>query len=248
VSERIPLVPPSSKRDFHEFATQGTSVATARLERAQFDTIIDQLNDEFGLDLAPSDDFFERLLTGLRYAAGRYWHETQTVERVEIASRLRTIKGAAEKIAVILHAIEPGIVDQHDFAVVTLLKEVLTDHAATDEQAHALVESMLELMLDLHLCCCKAEAKLKAMRSKKGQRGLGWYDQFTEVVFEAAQVLKIPVKTGGDRASDEPDKTAFTAFAFALEKSLPQDAQADSLSTSAKRLRRSLAKRRKRAE
>jgi hypothetical protein len=254
-------VPSSSQRDFHEFATEGVSIATARLERAQLDEILRRLKDEFGLHIAPPDDFFERLLTGLRFAAGRYWHETQTVERAEIASRLRTIRRAAEEIGAILQAIEPfdadtyladkgpgpgsasGIIDQHDFAALTLLKEAFKDHnvGATDEQAHAGVEAMLAFVRDLHLCCRKAEAKLKAMRSKKGQRGLAWYDHFTALMVEAAQVLGIPVKTGGDRASAEPDKTPFTIFAFALEKSLPAQARAKSLSSCAKRLRRSLA-------
>jgi hypothetical protein len=96
--------------------------------------------------------------------------------------------------------------------------------------------------------CREAEAKLKAMTSKKGQRGLGWYDQFAALMVEAAQGLGIPVKTGGDRASDEPDKTPFTVFAFALERSLPKEAEALSLSACAKRLRRSLAKRQNRTE
>lgn len=93
----------------------------------------------------------------------------------------------------------------------------------------------------------RLKTTLRAMGTKKGQRGLGWYDFFFEVLLEAAEELGIPATTAGDRTRN-PHATPLTMLAQALEQSLPKEAQARTLAGCAKRVQEHLKKRKRTRE
>jgi hypothetical protein len=231
--------------DFLVFATQGSSIAHAKFELSDLQAVVAKLNKRFDLRLSLPPGLYDQLLWGLRRAAGRYGNETDTIERIVVAKRLSKIRTSAEVIGVTLQTIEAGFADPHDTAALSLLRDAL--HKQYPALSHDAIGSRLELMLEvvrtLKACAGEGEAALRAMSSKKGQRGLGWYDQFADVIVQTAKTLDIPIRTGGDRGSEEPSATPFTLLAFSLERALPEEARSGSLGACAKRLQRSLAKR-----
>src|SRR5215210_6936271 len=98
-------------RTFHEFATSGSSIAHAQFDARDLEEAIDALRQRFGLNVGVPDGFFEKLRTGLRFAAGAHWHESYAVERPAIARRLHKVRTSAVHIARALAAMDTGLQD-----------------------------------------------------------------------------------------------------------------------------------------
>jgi len=231
-------------RTFQEFATQGSSIATAWLDRDAFDAVLSELNDRFGLHVEHADETFNLLQNRLRLVAGRFWHETQTINRKGVVSRLEKLSASARETALALQAVRPGPGDLHDVAVVDLLSEVIHSHLPelSLQQSREQVEVLLQAVEALYHYSEEARGLVSQMGARKGQRGLARYDAFVDLMIEAAALLGIRVSTAGDRIED-PYATPFTVLAHALERSLPEEARAKTLAACAKRIDRSLAKR-----
>jgi hypothetical protein len=230
-------------RKFHEFATQGSSMATARLERADLDAMTAALNREFGLSLVAPEDLYDRTLRGLRVAAGHFWDEKQTVEKPVVARRLKKAGDAARYLEALLTN-SSGLTDLHDEAARQLLKEALdvACSSSSAEDRDRQLEVMQAVVGNIGLLSEAAYATLGQMRDKRGQRGLAWYSSFFDVVLDVAQTLQVKLTTAGDRKNDA-HRTPLTVIARTLERSLPRDAQAKTFAGSAKRVQEALAKR-----
>jgi len=230
---------------FQEFATQGSSIATAVLDRETFDAILNTLSDRFGLSVKQADEAFNLLQDRLHLVAGRFWHETQTINRKDVVSRLEKLSVSARDAALALQAVRSGPGDLHDLAVITLLSEVLRSHLPelSLQESREQVEGLLQTVETLYYYSEEARGLVSHMGSRKGQRGLAWYDAFVDLMIEAAALLGIRVTTAGDRVED-PYATPFTVLVYAVERSLPQRARSKTLAACAKRTDRSLAKKR----
>ena len=62
-------------RTFREMVTSRTVIASAPVEKAQFKGMIERVNEQFGLELAPSLEAFELFQDQILFVAGRFWEE-----------------------------------------------------------------------------------------------------------------------------------------------------------------------------
>jgi hypothetical protein len=74
--------------------------------------------------------------------------------------------------------------------------------------------------------------------STDGPARASYYDRIVEGTCSGAQILAIPLTTGGDRSRDSHD-TPFVRFVKRLESFLPSQMQSNSLAACAKRIERS---------
>jgi hypothetical protein len=166
-----------------------------------------------------------------------------------VARRLKKLKASAEYAAIALQAMDEGVQDDHDIAVMRLLKEAI--HARHPALAPDELDGQLAIVREalgaLYFSSKDAETILKGMGSKRGQRGLSWYEPFFEVLLKAAEGLGIPLKTAGDRGK-EPHATPLTVLAHGLERSLPREARARTLAGCAKRVQERLKEHKKTRE
>jgi hypothetical protein len=75
--------------------------------------------------------------------------------------------------------------------------------------------------------------------SKKGRRGLGWYDHFIEVILQVAAHLGINPSTDA-RSVRVADVTPFTVLVFEVEKIFPKKGHSKTAVACARRIERSL--------
>ncbi len=103
---------------------------------------------------------------------------------------------------------DSGLQDGHNLAALQLLADALSSAHQTlsSEEVKSQLKFMREAVSELYFASQDAQAALKAMGNKKGQRGLGWYELFVDVLLQAAAVLSIPVTTGGDRTKSVFEK------------------------------------------
>jgi hypothetical protein len=231
-------------RDFHEFATEGSSIAHVNFEPSDFEAAIAELNKRFRRKFVAREGLYEEILWGLRRAAGRFRQEKYPIERPAVARRLKKLRAYAEYGALALQAMDLGFQDEHDLAVIRLLRDAIRAHhpALSPEEVDRQLELIREALAALYIWSEDAEAILRQMGSKKGRRGLSWYDAFFEVLLKAAHGLGIPLTTAGDRSRD-PHATPLTVLAHELERSLPNEARAKTFAACAKRVQERLSKR-----
>jgi hypothetical protein len=70
-----------AKPTFRDHVTSRAVMASAPVEEEQFRSIIDHVNDEFGSELEASIKAFEIFQDRIRVVAGRFWDESQAVDR-----------------------------------------------------------------------------------------------------------------------------------------------------------------------
>ena len=80
-----------AKRTFREMVTSRTVIASAPVEEAQFNGMIESVNEQFGLELAPSAEAFELFRDEIRFVAGRFWDHLDAVERKTVLKRMTTL-------------------------------------------------------------------------------------------------------------------------------------------------------------
>jgi hypothetical protein len=231
--------------DFHSFATQGTSVAHAPFERVDFERAITTLNERFRLNIVESEELYADVLWGLRRAAGRFGGEKYPIEKPAVASRLKKLQASAEHASFALQAMDEGLQDFHDVAVLRLVEEAMRrrDPTLSAAELDSQIVVMRQAVGTLYSASEDAQAILREMAGKVGQRGLTWYETFFEVLLETAAALQIPLTTAGDRSRD-PHATPLTVLAHELERSLPQEARAPTFAACAKRVQEALKARR----
>jgi hypothetical protein len=227
--------------DFHAFATQGSSIARAAFERADFERAVASLNKRFGLQIVAPNGLYEEILSGLRRTAGRFQQEKYPVEKAAVASRLNKLRASAQHAALALRAMDEGLQDAHDMAALQLVEEAMKrrDPTLSALELESQIVVIRQAVGTLYFSSKDAQAILQGMKSKKGQRGLTWYQSFCEVFLKAAAALQIPLTTAGDR-SRNPHATPLTVLAYELERSLPKEARARTLAACAKRVQDAL--------
>ncbi len=220
---------------FQDLATRGSTIATAPFERERFDPIIREINDRFGLSLEPREEVYALLADRLRLVAGRYWQETQAIDRKSVLDQLEKLTKSVKSVADQLRPMRGGLHEGTE--VVSFLVQTIdfAHRGGLDKPAKQL-ETILTVVESLEAYCERGLAVLSHVPGKKGQRGLAWYVPFVELMTEAAGQLGIKVTTAGDRRADDPYATPFTVFVYHVEDALPEKARSNLLSTCAKRI------------
>jgi hypothetical protein len=229
---------------FNDFVRSGTAVASAPVDKEEFVRLIEALNAHFGLRIEARDDAFELLQDRIRVVAGRYWAETQAVDRKTIVTRVTKLALAVRQVKERLAPVRGGLHETADLEVVQLLSQVI-DMAHQGKLARPMeqVTTFLDVVERLDRYCDQALAFLVQRPAKKGQRGLLWYDELVRLMVEIAVRLGVKVSTAGDRSSDHdegPYLTPFTALVSWAETLLPTGAQSETLAACAKRIERNL--------
>jgi len=236
MSDRAPFT-------FQDLATGGTMMAVAPFERERFEQLIGEINDRFGLSLEPREDVYALLVDRLRAVAGRYWQETEAIDRKSVSDRLRKLSKDVQSVAEQLQPVREGIHEVTSTEVVNFLVQTIgLVHRGALDQPRQQLETILEAVEHLEGYCEQALAVLSHIPGKKGQRGLAWYDAFVELMIEAADLLSLKVTTGGDRSSEDQYATPFTVLVAGVEAALPEGAASNTLAACVKRIQRSLTK------
>jgi hypothetical protein len=235
------------KNTFNDFVRSGTSVAAAPVDREEFIRLVDALNGQFGLTIEPRDEAFELLQDQIRVVAGRYWIETEAVDRKTIVDRVTKLAISVRHVQRQLAPVRGGLHESADLEVVQLLSQVV-DMAHRGQLARPMeqIATFLDVVDRFDRYCDQALAVLGQLPAKKGQRGLRWYDELVRLMVDVAGLLGMKVSTAGDRRGDHkesPYLTPFTALVSWAEMALPPGAQSETFAACAKRIERSLKQR-----
>src|SRR5215218_10857928 len=110
-----------AKPTFRDLVTSRGVIASAPVDEEQFRSIIDHVNEEFGLELKASKAAFELFRDRIRVVAGRFWDESQAVDRKTVLERLTKLTEGVKFIKAKLFPLRAGLQDQIDTEVVSLL-------------------------------------------------------------------------------------------------------------------------------
>jgi hypothetical protein len=228
-----------AKPTFRDLVTSGTVMASAPVEEEQFRSIIDHVNEEFGLELEASKQAFELFQDRIRVVVGRFWDESQAVERKTVLQRLAKLTDCVKFVKSKLFPLRTGLQDQVDTEVVRLLiRAVDVGHRGRHPEPREQLETSLKVIEALEETCERALVLLSELPARRGQPALSWYDELVSLMAHVAGLLGIKVSTAGDRAED-PYATPFTIFVFEAEQVLPEEARSESLAGCARRIDRS---------
>jgi hypothetical protein len=222
---------------FQDLATGGSMIAAAPFARERFEQLIGEINDRFGLSLEPREDVYALLVDRLRAVAGRYWQETEAVDRKSVSDRLKKLSKAIQSVVEQLRPVRAGMHEVTSTEVVNFLVQAIdVAHRGALDRPREQLETILAAVEHLEGYCEQARAVLSHIPGKKGQRGLAWYVPFVELMTEVAARLGLKVTTAGDRRGDDPYATPFTVLVYGVETALPEKARSNLLSTCAKRI------------
>lgn len=217
-------------------------IASAPVEPDEFAAIIQEVNDRFGLSIEPREEAFKLFQDRIRVVAGRFWDETRAVQRKEVLQRLEKLADHVSAVTAQLSPLNEGLHMAEDTEVVGLLIRAVdlsySDQHPRPREQLEIIQTVLER---LERYCTQALLLMTHLPAKKGQRGLRWYDEYTLLMTQVADLLGVKVSTAGDRG-EAAYATPFTVLAFTAEGVLPEEAQSNTLAACAKRIERSLGK------
>jgi hypothetical protein len=225
-----------AKRTFREMVTSRTVIASAPVEEAQFNGMIESVNEQFGLELAPSAEAFELFRDEIRFVAGRFWDHLDAVDRETVLERLTKLTEHVKSIKAQLLPLREGLHETVDTEVVTfLIRAIDLAHAGQHPRPRDQLEITLKVIEGLENYCERALVLLSDLPAKRGQPALTWYDELVHLMTQVAELLGIKISTAGDR-SEDPYATPFTVLVFKAERVLPEAAWSPNLATCAKRI------------
>ena len=229
-----------AKPTFRDLVTSRAVIASAPVDEEQFRSIIDNVNEEFGLELDASKEALELFQDRIRVVAGRFWDESQAVDRKTVLDRLTKLTERVKFVRAKLSPLRAGLQEQADVEVVSLLiRAVDLGHGGQHPRPREQLETSLKVIEALEETCERALVLLSDLPARRGQPALGWYDQLVSLIAQVAELLGIKVSTAGDR-SEDPYATPFTVLVFEAERVLPEEAWSPSQAACAKRIETSL--------
>jgi hypothetical protein len=228
------------KRTFRDVVTSRAVIASAPVDEEQFRSIINIVNEEFASELEASKEAFEIFQDRIRVVAGRFWDESQAVDRKTVLDRLTKLTDRLKFVKAKLAPLQAGLQDQVDTEVVSLLiHAVNVGHGGRHPHPREQLVTSLKVIEGLEETCERALVLLADLPAKRGQPALGWYDEFVSVMTQVAELLGMKVTTAGNRDEDA-HSTPFTTLVFEAEQVLPEDAWSTNLANCAKRIETSL--------
>jgi hypothetical protein len=229
-----------AKLTFRDLVTSRAVIASAPVDEEQFRSILANVNAEFGMEIRTSKETFELFQDQIRVVAGRFWDESQAIDRKTVLDRLTNLTQHVKFVKSKLFPLRPGLQDQADTEVISLLiRAVDLGHGGTHPEPREQLEISLKVIEGLEETCERALVLLSHLPAKRGQPALGWYDELVSLMSRMAELLGIKISTAGDR-TDDPYATPFTVLVFGAEQVLPEEARSESLAGCARRIDRSL--------
>lgn len=225
---------------FRNLVTSRAVVASAPVDEEQFRSIIDIVNEEFELELKAAKEAFELFQDRIRIVAGRFWDETQAIDRKTVLERLTKLTNSVRYTKAKLSPLREGLQQQADTEVVSLLIHAADiGHGGKHPRPREQLETSLKVIESLEETCERALVLVSSLPAKRGQPAFGWYDEFVSLMMQVAESLGVKVTTAGSRDGDRYS-TPFTTLVFEAERVLPEEAWSPNLATCAKRIETSL--------
>src|SRR4051812_1301779 len=98
-----------AKPTFRDLVTSRAVLASAQVEEELFKSIIDSVNEEFGSELEVSKDAFVIFQDRIRLVAGRFWDESQAVDRKTVLERLTKLTDRVKFVKAKLSPLRAGL-------------------------------------------------------------------------------------------------------------------------------------------
>src|SRR5215218_6657890 len=158
----VPPVPPKvvcrsdamAKPTFRDLVTSRAVIASAPVEVEQFRSIIGNVNDEFGLELEASKEAFELFQDRIRVVAGRFWDESQAVDRKTVLERLTKLTDRVKFVKAKLSPLGVGLQEQANVEVVSLLiRAIDLAHGGQHPRPREQLETSLKVIEALEDSC-----------------------------------------------------------------------------------------------
>jgi hypothetical protein len=209
------------------------------------DRVIDDVNARCGLSLRANAIVLERLRARLPFIVGQIWMAESVPSRADTEMRLKRIRAAMHSaIPDLWGARQEEPHDSRDLDFVMFFARVLrsSHREFQSKEAFDHLERWLTSLQELAFYSDLALQMLGELPARKGRPKLEWFDQYVELMTEIAGRLGIEVRTMG-KLEDDPHETPFTTLVYGFETLLPEKVRSDTLGTCARRVQRSLGRR-----
>jgi hypothetical protein len=216
--------------------TSGASVVSPYRDEGELRRVLSDLRVGHALDATEVHEVYWKLGAII----GQWMSEQQ---RLEVSSVARALLSAAKnlsEVSILLGGLETGIHSDLEMAVASRAAEYLALDPTIGSQAKArrLISSFRQDAARMAHVCMVARADLPAQAEERGRRALDWYDDFTALLLDVANMADIRPALRKDRTSGARSGWLFEA-AQALESFLYPEMRSPSPEACGKRLERS---------
>jgi hypothetical protein len=217
-----------------------------------FGAALSRLHDKFGIEFDDIDKAYWLTDRAARGWGGSYRAHAASMSRRSFVQNLTQLQENARRT---LRSLEPfrGSVtvwtNRETLAVTDpvthgerFLEFVSMTSQFLDQQFHETnhdVEALADSLEKIINYCEAILPGMEGLRAKRGQRGLGWYDDYVEVMIKVAGYLGIAPTTDA-RGSKVADVTPFTMLVYEIEKIFPSKGHSKTPVACARRIERSL--------
>jgi hypothetical protein len=230
-------------------AVMGPSRSTLDLSPNEFQAILMRIHEQYGIGFEQVQSAYSKLWLSLRLIGGHYRSQTAKVDRKTFIRKLQQLSASSRKTAQLLNEFAGGKKIWEDFVSVhevrsypELFLESVPMSREFRDRSFFEVDKNLQGALDqlekIRRYCDAIWPSIEGLPAKKGQRGLGWYDELVETMVQVATLLGVGTSTDA-RGSPVAGATPFIALVREVEKLFPAEARSKTASTCARRIERS---------
>jgi hypothetical protein len=215
---------------------RGSTVASPAADRNTFKNILAGLCPGYAFDDRTTDGFYDQIAQVI----GRWSSEQGRLEATPVAKALKILGKSLADGCRTLEGHESGLRTTLEVEIVSVLSEYLANDSTVGsiENAHTLISSFRESASRIAAASTAAALDLEQQKGRAGRDRLDWYDDFTALLLQIAELAGIQPRFGKDWIEDAHIGWLFDA-AQALELTLLKDMRSASTEACGKRLERS---------
>jgi hypothetical protein len=237
-------------------ALMGPVITNLSVEPEFFNSALDRLHERFKLKFKNVQKAYTTLDRAMPGIGCYYRRETAGINRKELIRKLSRLFQSTRGTIQAIQVFTGGSTIWKDKRTTFADAPVTYSHFFIDSvplvhdpymqpyEVDFELQDVISRLEQISVYAEKLLISLQEVPSKQGQRGLGWYDHFVELMQEAATLLGMSISTRESGSKDQ-EETAFTAFVLEFESLLPEAARSPSPAACAQRINRSLARLRK---
>jgi hypothetical protein len=181
----------------------------------------------------------EQVFHALASIIGRHWQEQESLEAGPVARALLSLRKKLHEIERSLSGHRTGFRDRIHIDVTSQVQHALAKDSSLGDLASAarFVDDFVKDAEKMAKHCSYAYHELASQHGPLGRPGLGWYDDFTELLLQLARQAKVKPTITTDRNSGERGGWLLTV-ARELETFLPEPMRSPTTEALVKRLAR----------
>jgi hypothetical protein len=216
--------------------TSGASVASPYRDEGQLRHVLSDLRIGHAFDVKAVHEIYFQL----GEIIGRWMSEQQRLEASPVARALLSMAKNLGEVSVLLGGLETGMHSDLEIAVASRTVECLAMDPTVGslDKARELVSAFQRNAARIAHVCMVARADLPDRPVEHGRRALDWYDDFTALLLDVANMADVRPTLRKDRISGARGGWLFEA-AQALESFLYPEMRSPSPEACGKRLERS---------